>query len=344
MTRGRPLARLGSRLLAGWGGEAGAATTSASRSSSSSLGSSGGPLGGSGGGQHQQRRYAGQVLADPVSLPRGTLLAGGMALLAGGAALGAQIDRFARQVEHQQQQAPVRPGLATAVPAMAPASSSSSGGGASWLSEVLPSLLSHSQARPLPAERAATAAGFAPLSGCLSPFFISDAAAKAAPAVVNITVAGGGVLPVGSSGSGFIVDAVRGLGAGAEGRADRPHPAPCRPSRQPRLPTSPAPHAFPQDGTILTNAHVVSDAIQRQHANGAAPGAGGLLPRGITVTLQARGAAGAQHAEGTGHPAVLARAHAAPSHAAGAGRWLWRRLSGPPCRPACLPPTGRPHV
>lgn len=42
------------------------------------------------------------------------------------------------------------------------------------------------------------AAGTAPLGGCLSPYYISDAAAKAAPAVVNITVqVGVAVQPVG---------------------------------------------------------------------------------------------------------------------------------------------------
>ena len=64
--------------------------------------------------------------------------------------------------------------------------------------------------------------GTIPLAGCLSPYFIADAAAKAAPAVVNILVQQDGALPVGSSGSGFIVSS---------------------------------------DGTVLTNAHVVSDAI-----------------------------------------------------------------------------------
>jgi len=62
-----------------------------------------------------------------------------------------------------------------------------------------------------------------PLAGCLSPYFISDAAFKAAPAVVNILVQQDGVMPgVGSSGSGFIVSS---------------------------------------DGTVLTNAHVVADAL-----------------------------------------------------------------------------------
>ncbi|KAI7837584.1 hypothetical protein COHA_008597 [Chlorella ohadii] len=98
-----------------------------------------------------------------------------------------------------------------------------------------------------PAERSSTA-GSAPLSGCLSPYFISDAAAKAAPAVVNIMVQAGTGLPVGSSGSGFIVDA---------------------------------------DGTILTNAHVVSDAIQRQHyAYGGSSGNSTAGSKGISVTLQ----------------------------------------------------------
>jgi HtrA serine peptidase 2 len=62
-----------------------------------------------------------------------------------------------------------------------------------------------------------------PLAGCLSPYFISDAAAKAAPAVVNILVQQDGVISgVGSRGSGFIVSS---------------------------------------DGSVLTNAHVVIDAL-----------------------------------------------------------------------------------
>ena len=65
-----------------------------------------------------------------------------------------------------------------------------------------------------------------PLAGCLSPYFIADAAAKAAPAVVNILVQqqnGGGLSSTaGSSGSGFIIN---------------------------------------KDGTVLTNAHVVADAF-----------------------------------------------------------------------------------
>jgi HtrA serine peptidase 2 len=62
-----------------------------------------------------------------------------------------------------------------------------------------------------------------PLAGCLSPYFISDAAAKAAPAVVNILVQQEGIMPgVGSSGSGFIVS---------------------------------------PNGSVLTNAHVVADAL-----------------------------------------------------------------------------------
>ena len=40
----------------------------------------------------------------------------------------------------------------------------------------------------------------------LNQYFISDAAAKAAPAVVNITVQTNGLVPLGSSGSGFVVD------------------------------------------------------------------------------------------------------------------------------------------
>lgn len=66
-----------------------------------------------------------------------------------------------------------------------------------------------------------------PLSGCLSPFFIADAAAKASPAVVNILVQRKeSPLPVGSSGSGFIVDT---------------------------------------NGTVLTNAHVVADVIKQRN-------------------------------------------------------------------------------
>jgi HtrA serine peptidase 2 len=91
-----------------------------------------------------------------------------------------------------------------------------------------------------------------PLAGCLSPFFIADAAAKAAPAVVNILVQHGGAVPSGSSGSGFIVS---------------------------------------KDGTVLTNAHVVADALPGGF------GGPGLLSRenysscdndarAITVTLQ----------------------------------------------------------
>lgn len=207
--------------------------------------------------QQQQRHSRRQALADPVSLPRGKLLAGSVALLIGGAAIGAQADRLARHVE--QQQAAQQPGSrgSTAAVALTATGSSGSGGGAAptgssssggWLGEYFPSLLAHSQAGRAPAERSSSTAGSAPLSGCLSPYFISDAAAKAAPAVVNIMVQAGTGLPVGSSGSGFIVDA---------------------------------------DGTILTNAHVVSDAIQRQHyAYGGSSGNGSAGSKGITVTLQ----------------------------------------------------------
>ena len=93
--------------------------------------------------------------------------------------------------------------------------------------DYLPSFLSHSHAQargasapaPAPEQRGG---GATPLGGCLSPYFISDAAAKAAPAVVNIMVQAGGSLPVGvgSSGSGFLVDADGGRGGGlAWGRA-----------------------------------------------------------------------------------------------------------------------------
>ncbi|GAB4816218.1 hypothetical protein N2152v2_003264 [Parachlorella kessleri] len=88
----------------------------------------------------------------------------------------------------------------------------------------------------------------APPPPVLSPYFISEAAAKAAPAVVNIMVHSNGMpgMSTGSSGSGFIVDA---------------------------------------DGTILTNAHVLADAImQQKHHLGAAAGA--AAPKGITITLQ----------------------------------------------------------
>jgi hypothetical protein len=44
-----------------------------------------------------------------------------------------------------------------------------------------------------------------PLAGCLGPFFIADAAAKAAPAVVNVLVQQDGTSPVASSGSGRLI-------------------------------------------------------------------------------------------------------------------------------------------
>ncbi|KAL4530046.1 hypothetical protein Ndes2437B_g08428 [Nannochloris sp. 'desiccata'] len=76
-----------------------------------------------------------------------------------------------------------------------------------------------------------------PLAGCLSPYFISDAAFKAAPAVVNILVQQDGVMPgVGSSGSGFIVS---------------------------------------PDGSVLTNAHVVADALASSPGMQAHKGSGG---------------------------------------------------------------------
>ncbi|PSC74849.1 protease Do-like 14 isoform B [Micractinium conductrix] len=178
-----------------------------------------------------------------------------MALLAGGVALGAQADHMARQQAEQQ--------AAAAGPGAAHAAASGRFGEAlqqtqRWLADCLPAtFLSHSQARGGGTAGAGgtavdlRAAGTAPLGGCLSPYYISDAAAKAAPAVVNITVQASGVLPVGSSGSGFIVES---------------------------------------DGTILTNAHVVSDAIQRHYfgAGSNSTGGGGPLGpgKGITVTLQ----------------------------------------------------------
>lgn len=144
--------------------------------------------------QQQQRHGRRQILADPVSLPRGALLAGSVALLVGGAAIGAQADRLARQAEQQQGSgggaaaigltAASSAGSPSSATNAAPAAASNSGG---WLAEYLPSMLAHSQAGRAPAERSSTA-GSAPLSGCLSPYFISDAAAKAAPAVVNIMV------------------------------------------------------------------------------------------------------------------------------------------------------------
>ena len=142
--------------------------------------------------------------------------------------------------------------------------------------DYLPSFLSHSQARSSSSSNGGSGGGAVaataeqqqqqrvdPTPGCLSPYFISDATAKAAPAVVNIMVQAGGGLPVGSSGSGFVVD---------------------------------------PDGTILTNAHVVADAIQRHlYGGGSGSGSGGNGSgspaaaagggKGITVTLQVPSAA-----------------------------------------------------
>jgi hypothetical protein len=148
-----------------------------------------------------------------------------------------------------------------------------------------------------------------PLGGCLSPYFISDAAAKAAPAVVNIMVQAGGGLAVGSSGSGFLVDPDGALpytlcmlcmtlsaGQIEVGAQQPPHAScPAPPWYQTLLPRL--------SGTILTNAHVVSEAIQRHYYGGGADasagsgsgsssssssggGGGGDAARGIIVTLQ----------------------------------------------------------
>ena len=102
---------------------------------------------------------------------------------------------------------------------------------------LLPRLEAHSQqAAPAPAAPAASASAptGVPLSGCLSRHFIADAAAKASPAVVNIQVqpaaCSAGLFPVGSSGSGFLVDG---------------------------------------EGTLLTNAHVVADPIAARRLGGA---------------------------------------------------------------------------
>jgi len=99
-----------------------------------------------------------------------------------------------------------------------------------------------------------------PMSGCLGPFFIADAAAKAAPAVVNVLVQQEGGIPVGSSGSGFILDA---------------------------------------EGIILTSFHVIADAlVSAKPGGGATPPSRAILNqremnsssqvtafRTITVTL-----------------------------------------------------------
>ena len=198
----RSLSRLGGRLIAGLRRSEGAEVDGCARcSSSSSTSGGGGPAAAASVRQQrhfQQQQHHGrrQILADPVSLPRETLLAGSFALLLGGAAIGAQADRLALQAE-QQQAAVAQQGSPTTIASTAASSSSSSsdGGWASastgssggWLGDYFPSLLAHSQAGRAPAERSSTA-GSAPLSGCLSPYFISDAAAKAAPAVVNIMV------------------------------------------------------------------------------------------------------------------------------------------------------------
>ena len=64
----------------------------------------------------------------------------------------------------------------------------------------------------------------------MGPYFIADAAAKAAPAVVNITVTRDGLpVPQGHSGTGFI---------------------------------------YSPNGCILTNAHVVADALPRAEVTG----------------------------------------------------------------------------
>jgi hypothetical protein len=144
--------------------------------------------------QHVPRRSAG----DPVSMNRGTLLLGGMALLAGGVALGTQAQPHMASFSSSQ--------AATASVGIGPASSASTSQGSSaaaqphmWqrrgsLVDFLPPFLSQSHAQAHTGNPAAMdprgsssgGAGGTPLGGCLSPHFISDAAAKAAPAVVNM--------------------------------------------------------------------------------------------------------------------------------------------------------------
>ncbi|KFM24620.1 Putative protease Do-like 14 [Auxenochlorella protothecoides] len=111
----------------------------------------------------------------PVSISQGALAL----ILMGGVALGAQHDRLG-VAQH---------GGAASTPSSTPGAASA---------------LSHQLAGHLPSFGALSQA--APGPPCLSPHFIADAAAKAAPGVVNIVVVGRGPFPVGSSGSGFLCD------------------------------------------------------------------------------------------------------------------------------------------
>ncbi|RMZ53163.1 hypothetical protein APUTEX25_005152 [Auxenochlorella protothecoides] len=152
----------------------------------------------------------------PVSISQGALAL----ILMGGVALGAQHDRLG-VAQH---------GGAASTPSSTPGAASA---------------LSHQLAGHLPSFGALSQA--APGPPCLSPHFIADAAAKAAPGVVNIVVVGRGPFPVGSSGSGFLCD---------------------------------------PDGTILTNAHVVADALPAPRRGGGAAGTPAGAGGAVTVTLQ----------------------------------------------------------
>jgi S1-C subfamily serine protease len=174
------------------------------------------------------RSLAGWVVAPdltrPVTISRGTL-----ALLLGGTiAAGAQAASLAAdapgpllrsQVSHGQQLVPPEP-------------------------------RTHPFNGPGPRETSSTI----PLAGYLSPFFISDAASKAGPAVVNVMAYPASPTAPGSSGSGFVF------------------------SRD--------------DGnmyTVLTNAHVVGEAIaarRRQGGPNPSTPADGVKGCGIAVTLQ----------------------------------------------------------